>query len=335
MIDLFTNQTNHMSQRLNNVPSSQFLSSQSIQRNHSAGQRPLVLLILAIILQSSAVNRSMAQSNELDEPAKSKLEKVVEQPFRIVSYNIKRGLGNDGKTDLKRTAAVLKKLKPDFVGLQEVDKDVRRSGKIDQAAKLARELKMNYIFAPFMDYQGGHYGLAVLSRYPIGNVTVVDLPKGNEPRVALAVEVELPDESKLMLVNLHFDWVEDDTYRFAQATKLKEYLDRLKIPYILLGDFNDGPESRTVKLFEKRIKGSKADKESKKSNDPVAAKKPADDHHTFSATDPKREIDFIFASPKSHWKFGKVDVIDEPLASDHRPVFAELFRRSVPQAAPQ
>lgn len=232
------------------------------------------------------------------------------EPYRVVSYNIKRGFGNDRVTDLKRTADVIRRLRPDFVGLQEVDEKVRRSGKVDQAVELSKQLKMFQAFAPFMDYDGGRYGLAVLSRYPIENVTVVKLPEGNEPRVALAAEVSLPDGSKLMLVNLHFDWVKDDSFRFEQASTLKKFLDKLSMPYILLGDFNDVPDSRTLKLFRQGT---------------IEAAKPTANRMTIPSDNPTKEIDFIFASPPSLWKIGEVAVIDEKVASDHCPVVAEML----------
>ena len=160
-----------------------------------------------------------------------------------------------------------------------------------------------------MDYDGGRYGLAVLSRYPIEKITELKLPKGNEPRVALAAEIKLPNGTRVMLVNVHFDWVRNDEFRYAQATSVKKFLDQLTIPYILLGDFNDQPDSRTLQLLKQGI---------------LQAEKPATDRMTFSSTKPTMEIDFILAAPRSFWKFGEVSVIDEPLASDHRPVVAEL-----------
>lgn len=231
------------------------------------------------------------------------------RPLRAVSYHIKRGLGNDGRTDLGRTASVLKRLSPDFVGLQEVDEKTRRSGGVDQAAELGRRLDMHHAFAPFMDYDGGRYGLVVLSRFPISGTNFVKLPTGNEPRVALSVEVELPDGATVTFVNLHFDWVKDDRFRFTQAAELKKFLDGLKTPYVLLGDFNDVPNSRTLQLLRRGT---------------VEATKPADDHFTFSSADPSIEIDYIFVAPRSRWTIGKVTVDDEPVVSDHRPVVAEL-----------
>ncbi|MFG0262340.1 MAG: endonuclease/exonuclease/phosphatase family protein [Novipirellula sp. JB048] len=147
------------------------------------------------------------------------------------------------------------------------------------------------------------------SRHPIEHVTSVPLPAGREPRVALAVRVRMPSGDPLMIVNLHFDWIGDDRARFAQATQLAKYLDKLEMPLILLGDFNDRPGSRTLDLL---------------GQDKLEAKKPASDRFTFSSTDPRSEIDFIFAAPPAVWKVRSTAVIDEPLASDHRPVLAEI-----------
>jgi len=231
-------------------------------------------------------------------------------PLRVISYNIKRGLGNDDNTDLLRSAYRVDQYAPDFVGLQEVDNGAKRSGNVDQAAELGKRLQMQHAFGPFMDFQGGRYGLALLSRYSIDQINVVPLPKGNEPRVALAATIKLPTGQTVVVVNVHFDWVADDGFRFAQAVALRKYLDALAHPYLLMGDFNDVPESRTVKLL---------------SAGAAEAKKPADDRFTFSSTRPKIEIDFIFGFPASMWRFENVRVIDDPLTSDHRPVYVEAW----------
>jgi endonuclease/exonuclease/phosphatase family metal-dependent hydrolase len=228
---------------------------------------------------------------------------------RVATYNIRHGRGTDERVDLTRAAAVLRALAPDVVGLQEVDNRVERSGRVDEAEALGAQLGMHHAFGAFMDYQGGQYGLAILSRHPVRRIAPIRVPDGNEPRVALLVEVDYPRIGALAVVNVHFDWVRDDGFRFAQASTLATVLDTLSIPYVLLGDFNDVPESRTLALFKSRA---------------MEARKPASDHFTFSSTEPVREIDFIFASPAADWTASGVRVITEPVASDHRPVFAEL-----------
>ena len=58
--------------------------------------------------------------------------------LNVLTYNIRHGAGMDGKIDLERIAAVIRKAKPDIVALQEIDKNCKRSGSVDIAAELGR-----------------------------------------------------------------------------------------------------------------------------------------------------------------------------------------------------
>lgn len=232
--------------------------------------------------------------------------------LRVVTYNIRHGRGVDDRVDLARTADVLRALAPDLVGLQEVDERVTRSGSVDEAAAIGEALGMHHAFGAFMEYQGGRYGMAILSRFPIVRATPLRLPDGNEPRVALVAEVRLPGGRALAVVNVHFDWVADDGFRHAQAVRLAAHLDSLAMPYVLLGDFNDEPGSRTIALFRARAS---------------EAEKPADGRFTYPSVRPEKEIDFIFAAPREAWRAGPARVVAETVASDHRPVAATLILR--------
>lgn len=234
------------------------------------------------------------------------------ETIRVVSYNIRHGRGNDDIVDLNRTAAVLRAQRPDIVGLQEVDDRAKRSGTIPEAEELGKALSLNHAFGKFMDFQGGGYGMGVLSRYPIDLAEEVRLPDGNEPRVALSVRVKLPDGRPLTIVNVHFDWVQDDGFRYAQAQALTRHLDALTMPYVLLGDFNDVPGSRTLALFRSRA---------------GEATKPSSNRFTFSSTQPAKEIDYVFFAPAAAWRVGDVTVVDERVASDHKPLVAVLDLR--------
>jgi endonuclease/exonuclease/phosphatase family metal-dependent hydrolase len=231
-------------------------------------------------------------------------------PWRVVSYNIHHGRGMDDRVDLGRIADVLRRQNPDIVALQEVDEGVERSGGQDQAARLGELLGMHHAFGSFMDYQGGRYGMAILSRCPISSSDPVRLTEGNEPRIALVAEIVQPDGSLLSVVNVHFDWVGDDGFRFAQAVEVAHLVGGLNGPWILAGDFNDQPGSRTLDLFHERAR---------------EAAKPRGDRLTFSSTEPRREIDFVFVSPEHGWRIGPVEVVDEAMASDHMPVVADLM----------
>ncbi|XZE18001.1 endonuclease/exonuclease/phosphatase family protein [Pirellulaceae bacterium SH449] len=262
---------------------------------------PLYWLVVAVLLCIST-SRSLHANDD------------KEWSGVAVSYNIRHGRGMDGKLNLERTADVLRNLTPDFVALQEVDNKVRRSESVDQAAFLGKTLGMNHAFGKFMDYDGGEYGLAILSKHTIAKTMVVELPRGNEPRVALVVWAELPNKQQVAIVSLHFDWVRDDRFRFAQATELKTFLESLDVPYLLIGDFNDQRDSRTLKLLAENA---------------VEAVKPIENRFTFPSDKPNIEIDFLFGSPAKRWEFTATEVVAETMASDHRPI-ATKFRLQFP-----
>src|SRR5712671_368208 len=89
------------------------------------------------------------------------------ETLRVMTYNIHVGVGMDKKLDLPRVAAVINAQHPELVGLQEVDRGVTRTQRIDEIAELAKLTRMDYAFAFNLHYQGGQYGVAILSRFPI------------------------------------------------------------------------------------------------------------------------------------------------------------------------
>ena len=247
----------------------------------------------------------------------------------VATYNIRHGAGMDGVLDLERTAAAIAALDADIVALQEVDDATGRCGGVDQAAWLGSRLGMQHAFGSFMDFDGGRYGMAILSRFPIESATPWRLPTGHEPRVALAVEIVPPDLGPLTIIDVHFDWVEDDGFRFAQADAVAARLATLDTPWIVLGDFNDTPGSRTRALFaELGIEGAK----------------PLEATATWPAHEPRVDIDSIVAgpggsptdesTPRPAWHPFDLTVVPEAVASDHRPVRATVTR-TIPQPDPE
>lgn len=190
------------------------------RNRHSNVRRTVSRLRVAAVLASGLTALSLPNLAGADDLGETEPSESV----RVVTYNIRHGLGSDNTTDLTRTAAVLESLGADIIGLQEVDRNIARSGGEDQAKSLGRTLDMTATFAAVMPLQGGEYGMAVLSRYPVRSVERLKLPEGNEPRMALVVGVTLQSGQPLRVVNVHFDWVEDDTFRYRQAAALHEHL---------------------------------------------------------------------------------------------------------------
>jgi len=233
--------------------------------------------------------------------------------IRVLAYNIHHGEGMDEVTDLDRIAAFIREVDPDVVTLQEVDSVTERTGRVDQAAVLAELTGMHAAFGRFMPYQGGAYGMAVLSRWPIREATNWRLTDGEEPRTALGVTVR-PTESgeDLLVVGIHFYRTVEE--RLAQAVDLEEILVSETSPVILAGDFNSTPGSEVMEFLS--ANWSVLDK--------------GDDHFTFPSYGPEREIDFVLTRPRGRFDVLEHRPLHEPLLSDHRPLLAELILRPEP-----
>jgi endonuclease/exonuclease/phosphatase family metal-dependent hydrolase len=171
-------------------------------------------------------------------------------PLVVVSYNIHRGVGLDGRRDLDRIAEVIAELSPDVVGLQEV---IRDSGPehADQAAYLASRLGMHLTMGETRVLGGGTYGNAVLSRLPVLGSARCDLSwRGREPRGCLRVDLGVGG-SALHVFNCHFGLALRE--RRDQLDVLARFIGdsaALAGPRVLMGDFNEwhrGPVTRGLR----------------------------------------------------------------------------------------
>jgi endonuclease/exonuclease/phosphatase family metal-dependent hydrolase len=145
----------------------------------------------------------------------------------VMTYNIHHGEGMDKRIDLERIAAVIRAENPDFVALQEVDKGTTRVSGVDQLAELARLTNMHAVYGAAMPYQGGEYGDAVLSRWPVKSSRVVPLPHTpgpqHEPRTAVSATTDLPaGAGPVELISTHWDHTREPSDRLIQAEKVNE-----------------------------------------------------------------------------------------------------------------
>ena len=141
--------------------------------------------------------------------------------LRVLVYNIHAGKDAAGVDNLERVAALVRDTKADVVLLQEVDRLTTRSGNVDQLAELERRTGFHGAFGKTLDYQGGDYGIALLSRWPIRSDTLLRLPidppqaragGSYEPRGALVARVAMPGR-ELRVINTHLDASREDHYR--------------------------------------------------------------------------------------------------------------------------
>ncbi len=238
------------------------------------------------------------------------------QTLRVLCYNIHYGQGMDGQYDVERLAKVIAASKPDLVALQEVDVGVKRSGRVHQAQRLGELTGMAVRFGPTQHYEGGLFGNAVLTRLPILDVAIHPLPyteatpeRVTYPRGAIAVVVRGPDGQPVRFVSTHFQHnVPED--RVAEAKAVNELFAHPDdpIPTILAGDINATPDSVPVGVLLERWTHAM--------DEAVAPSVPS--------VNPTARIDYIFYQPASRFRLVTAEVVDEAMASDHRPVFAVL-----------
>jgi endonuclease/exonuclease/phosphatase family metal-dependent hydrolase len=231
--------------------------------------------------------------------------------FRVLCYNVHHCEGTDGKLDLARIAKVIRGADPDLVAIQELDDRTKRTDGVDQTAELARLTGLHARFGKAIDFQGGGYGQAVLSRFPIREATVHPLPgmPNREKRIAFEARLTL-DGRDLSFVTAHLDH-QLAAERRRQAAKLNDLFAGADRPVILAGDLNATPDSEAFAAL------------TLKWSDATAGKGLL----TIPVEKPTKQIDYVLFRPAGRFRVVGAAVIGESVASDHRPVLVVLEPR--------
>lgn len=226
------------------------------------------------------------------------------EELTFMSYNICAGLGMDRKRELTRAAEVIKREQAEWVAVQEVDCCTRRSSGIDQPEVLARLTGLHATFGKAIDFQGGGYGILLLTKEKPLATKTIPLPSKFENRALLIAEFE-----RLVMCVTHLSLNERE--RIDSVKLIREALKDYRKPIVIAGDWNDKPDSETLKAFGTLFTVL---------NDVTQP--------TFPSPKPVQCIDYI-AMDKAHApQFTVVSraVLDEPVVSDHRPVTLKLRR---------
>lgn len=157
----------------------------------------------------------------------------------VMSY----GKGS-GYNDMQALANSIAVYNPDLLVVRELDVNTTRSGPMDQPQKIAELLGMPYyVFANALNYQGGEYGSAVFSKFPIeGNETkTYMLPSSSSEKGPLAIiKVKIKDTLSLYFAGVHLN--ANATIRNTmQAPTLLDIMKNYTGPLILAGNFNSNP----------------------------------------------------------------------------------------------
>jgi endonuclease/exonuclease/phosphatase family metal-dependent hydrolase len=256
-------------------------------------------------------------------PAKSQhflRDKFPTVSFRVMTYNVHRCRGLDRAWSPERIAAVIASTHPDIVALQELDVGRARSGRIDQAETIARDLGMDVQFFPAVRVMDELYGDAILSRWPAQTVKAAALPglrlPGLEPRGALWSRIEV-DGVCVQVINTHLSLLGRERLLQIKALTGPEWLrhHECRGPVLVMGDLNATPRSKTYR----QLSGQLADAFL------INGKGQRRDGATFPTRYPTLRLDYIFSGPTV--QILDVRTLRTPLAylaSDHLAVVADV-----------
>lgn len=237
---------------------------------------------------------------------------------RVGTYNIHSAIGTDRRYDPQRIARVLGRMGADIIGLQEVSHRPDLLGIADQFQYFEDVTGFFGVRGPNVVLRDHHYGNALLSRWPVQAVRLIDLAvKGYEPRGAIDADLSVAGRP-LRVVVTHLGLRRRE--RARQAAMLHEALGmvpRPGVPTLLMGDFNAWwPHGRWLRRM----------------GDGSGRRwRPA----TFPTRLPLLSLDRILVTP--HHLLRTLEVhrcADSRRASDHLPLVAEVFLETPDQPAP-
>ena len=229
------------------------------------------------------------------------LASLGQDTLKVMTYNVRHCAGTDLVLDYDRTAAVIVQQQPDVVALQELDSMTGRSEQRYQMGELASRTGYHPVFGAAIDYDGGKYGVGILTRETPLSTKRIPLP-GDEPRVLLVVELQ-----EYVMASTHLDLEKEP--RLASIPLIVEEAQRWQKPFLLAGDWNDTPDSELLQEMMKYftiLSGNDV---------------------SYPADEPQECLDYVAVFKDKSVEVLESIVIDEPEASDHRPVVVRVVLR--------
>jgi endonuclease/exonuclease/phosphatase family metal-dependent hydrolase len=233
------------------------------------------------------------------------------QTVKVMTYNIHHGADRHEVNTLKEIGSFIKSTGADLVGLQEVDSMCIRSGKEDQMKTLAKLTGMHYAFVRHFAYEGGAYGLGILSKFPIANIRndrITALGKDGEKKTLalLSADVMLSKKRKIIFSTVHFAL--DQPTRITQSKEVLQYL-MSELPVIITGDLNAEPGQKEILELDKSY---------------TSISKEGEANLTFPDSGAVKKIDYVFVKTKALKKSVDSKVLTGVHFSDHLPLVVEI-----------
>jgi endonuclease/exonuclease/phosphatase family metal-dependent hydrolase len=255
------------------------------------------------------------------QPGRIELERAIKpptdeaRPLTLLTFNIRSANDKNGSIKLEEIVEEIRETDAHIIGLQEVERMMPRSGYRDQARLVAEELGYHYYYGGNINIFGVQYGNALLSKYPILAASNHKLPKEKlEPRGMIEADIDA-DGSLLHVFVTHLGL--SSLERSKQVRYINGILSQRKGNILLLGDFNNHPDSEEMSTLDDRLTDS-------------AAALNQLDQFTFAwkSTTPNVRLDRIYASDNITLKHHRV----QPSAvSDHMLVLTQILVNIMPE----
>ncbi|MTB67925.1 endonuclease [Providencia sp. wls1943] len=246
--------------------------------------------------------------------------------IKVATYNIGKNELAADVANLDELSKAIAKIDADVIVLTEIDNKTARSKKVNQLEEIAKANKMDFAFGKALDFDGGEYGVGILSKYKIEKSQVVNLPSGGaEQRVVLLSQITKPGfDSPIIIMGTHLDWQKDPTIRIDQVRHILDAtigdtetgFDNIAASIkILAGDFNSTAKEQPIQEISYFW-------------DPVEKK--GVNYRTWPAVNPAIDIDHIFTYKGQEWDVKTMTIPTDSKdfqwskVSDHLPVIAEL-----------
>lgn len=265
----------------------------------------LLLIAAAVIIMAyvdfrySSVPAALEKKLMYEEAEAKEAEAVP--AIKVMTYNIHRGINKDNKLDLDGIVEAVKDSGADIIALQEVERFSVRTRFQDQIGYIAEKLSMYHAFGKSISILNGQYGNAILSKYPIEEYEVKELPSKGEQRTILRAGLNI-NGKKLPVYSTHLGLKQSE--RDLQLAEIIRIIGGEK-DFILAGDFNTSVDKLGV------IAGVYND----------CAEYDDGSKPTFENDGLSERIDYIFTSKSFEVKEYDVPVSE---ASDHYPVVTAL-----------
>ena len=264
------------------------------------------LFVIVVCNKAYGMENSQAIDNKISNDS---------TPVKIMTYNIRHAAPIHHSIydiHVDSIAAIINEEKPDLVALQEIDVHTGRSGvNLDQAKELGKLTNMNYYFSKSIDYDGGEYGVAILSRFAIKahDRYSLQMPDSTGERRSVAViRVEMFPGKEVLFASTHLDLKFEN--RMAQVNQLIKISRQSKYPLIVAGDFNSLPSGKEMQSLRKEFVF------------PCITDCPL----TSPSDSPRVTIDYIVLNPQAAKILSVSDykAINNITASDHLPLTANV-----------